>query len=75
MQMEELEEFIREKIEREKWTHKKLSVYLQHTYPGQKGFSVRSVVRFCSAKNIHKTSRIEKTDLDIAVQEAVEKVC
>ena len=35
------------------------SVFLEENHPGQRGFSVQSVERFCSDKGIHKTSRID----------------
>ena len=31
--LDEMEEFIREKIVKERWTHKRLSVYLQQRFP------------------------------------------
>ena len=41
MALEEVEDFVRQKIEVEKCTHKQLSSELQQCYPGEKGFSVR----------------------------------
>ena len=70
-----LEDFIRDKVVVEKWTHKKLSSYLQQIYPGKKGLSIRSLQRFCSDRDIHKTARIQCDDLDAAVEDAIEKVC
>ena len=35
-----LEDFIREKVEKERWTLSKMSVHLQQAYPGERGFSV-----------------------------------
>ena len=72
--LENFEGFIRDKIERERWTHKKTSRYFMERYPGQRGFSVRSVERFCSNKGIHKTSRIDEQSLDGAVLNATSLV-
>ena len=72
--LEDFEDFIREKVERERWTHEKLSAYLQRQFPRTKGFSARSLRRFCSLKDIHRTSRLERRSLDRAVTEAIIKV-
>ena len=72
--LEELEDLIREKVETERWTHRRLSAYLQHMYRGQRGFSVRSLERFCSAKGIHKTSRLSAQEVDTAVSDSIAKV-
>ena len=57
--LKDFEDFIRDKIEKERWTHKQVSAFLEENHPGQRGFSVRSVERFCSYIGIHKTSRID----------------
>lgn len=72
--LDALEDFVRERIEKDRWTHARLSDYLQLAYPGEKGFSVRSVERFCSEKNIHKTSRVQTHVLNQAVMDAITKV-
>ena len=72
--LDELEDFLRTKIEKERWTHPKLSAYLQGLYPGRRGFGVRSLENFCRAKNIHKTSRLNTSEIDTVVSGAVAKV-
>ncbi len=72
--LEGLEDYIREKIEKERWTHSQLSAHLLHIYPGLRGTSIRSLERFCSAKGIHKTARLSTQQLDQAVADAVAKV-
>ena len=72
--LEELEDFVREKIVKEKWTHAKLSSYLQQRYPGVKGFSIRTLERFCANNCIHKTAKIGTVQLDEAVETAIDKV-
>ena len=72
--LEHLEAFIREKIEKERWTHVRLSAFLQQEYPGERGLGVRSLQNFCSEKDIHKTSRVSSEDLDQAVADAIAKV-
>ena len=52
---------------RSKDGHKQISVFLEADHPGQRGFSVRSVERFCSNRGIHKTPRINDQKLDEAV--------
>jgi hypothetical protein len=69
-----LEDFIRDKVERDHWTHSQLSDYLQQTYPGERGFSVRSLQRFCAESNIYKTARVSGSVLNQAVTDAIGKV-
>ena len=52
--LEEYEEFVREKVSIAKYTHKQLSYELQQAFPDKKGFSVKSIKRFCSKKGIKK---------------------
>ena len=75
IKLSDLEDLVREKIEVERWTHKKLSLHLNQMYPQQKGFSIRSIQRFCTTKDIHKTSRLNNNNLDEVVQDAVKRVC
>ncbi len=70
----EYEVLIREKIETCQWTHKQVTLFLKQMYPGQRGLSVRSVERFCSTNNIHKTSRIDDQSLDQIVSTATNMV-
>ena len=72
--LQHLEDFIREKVEKERWTHARLSAFLQQEYPGERGFGVRSQQNFCSEKDFHKTARVSSQDLDQTVSDAVAKV-
>ncbi len=72
--LEMLEEYVEEKVVKDGWTYSKLSAHLKEQYPGVRGFSVRSIERFCGAKNIHKTSRLRAEEVDIAVAGAIVKV-
>ena len=72
--LSDLADCIREKIQKYRWTHKELSEYLRVRYPGVRGFSVRSIERFCSTYDLHKTTRIPDTTLDTVVTSAVNKV-
>jgi len=38
--LEDFEGFIRDKIVKERWTHKQISAFLEENHPGQRGFSV-----------------------------------
>ena len=73
-ELDSLEDFVREKIEKECFTYLKLSRELQQRYPGRRGLSVRSIERFCSRKGIKRMSFIKDQDLDEVVSEAVAKV-
>ena len=69
-----MESFIKEKVEIERFTYSELSQQLQTAYPGEKGFSARSLQRYCRAKGISKTSKIDDNMLDDVVAEAVSMV-
>ena len=64
-----MEDFVREKVEKEHWTHSKISEHLQQVYSGLKGFSVQSIERFCREKGIRKTARLSEQELDEAIAE------
>ena len=72
--LDRFQDFIREKVERDHATHHQISEELTRTFPGERGFSARSVRRFCQENNIHKTSRMSAPEVKSAVQEAVLKV-
>ena len=74
MALEQLEDFIREKITQERWTHLRLSEHLKRLHPREKGLSVRSIQTFCTSRGIHKTSRLKDADLDGVVAEALGQV-
>ena len=73
--LESLEDYVEAKVVREQWTYSKLSVHLKEMYPGVRGFSVRSIERFCGEKNIHRTSRLKAPEVDVVVAGAIAKVC
>lgn len=70
----EHEDLMRNKIENERWTHKEVSTLLTDKYPGHRGFSIRSLERFCSSKGIHKTTKIDYGELYEAVSTAANMV-
>jgi hypothetical protein len=72
--LEQLEDLVRDLVEQRRWSHSRVSDYLQQTYPGTRGLSLRSIQRFCSAKGIHRTSRLDDTQVDEVVSEAVNMV-
>ena len=53
---------------------KQISGFLQGKHPGKRGFSVRSVERFCSNKDIHKTLRNDEKTLDDVLSTATDMV-
>ena len=73
--LELLTEYVRYKVEEEHYTHLELSAELQRLYPGERGFSLRSIERFCSNAGISKTPlNIDDKSLNDIVTEAVLKV-
>ena len=72
--LEGLEDYVREKIEKEGMTHFQLSLRLRELYPGVRGLSVRSLERFCACKSIRKPSRPSTQQLDEAVCGAIAQV-
>ena len=69
-----LEEIVRRMIVDEARTQEEVSKFLRRMYPLARGFSVRSIQRFCSAQGIHRTSRLCDAVLDQRVKASVEKV-
>ena len=55
-------------------TCQQIALELQHLYPGCPGFSARSVRRFCSRKNIHRSSRLSTQEVNDVVEHAVAQV-
>ena len=60
----DVEDFVREKIEKERWTHVQVSIFLQENNNKTRGLSERSVRRYCARRGIRKTSRIDEQLLD-----------
>ena len=55
-------------------THQEVSEELQIQYPDVKGLSSRSVRRFCTNSDIHRTSRLEAQQLSRVVASGVSRV-
>ena len=70
----DLKALITEKITEENFTYEQLSTFLQHLFPGKRGFSIRSLQRYCSKENIHKTSRLNDIELNETVLSSVIQV-
>ena len=68
------EDYVRRRIEVDRVTHKQLSEELCASFPGVRGFSVRSIECFCSERSIHKTSRLNDSQVHHLVKKAVAKV-
>ena len=68
------EDYVRRRIEVDRVTHKQLSEELCASFPGVRGFSVRSIECFCSERSIHKTSRLTDSQVHHLVKKAVAKV-
>ena len=72
--LEDHENFIREFLGKKESTFEELSEYLQATYPGVRGFSCRSIKRFCSERGIKRRGMVCDEGLDNAVGLAVSEV-
>ena len=72
--LEGLENFFWQWVEVNQVSQRQLSEELKTYFPESKGFSLRSIERFCAEKNIHKTSRLSNNEVEQAVSEAVAKV-
>ena len=69
------EDFVRQKITIEGWTHKRVSEYLVDANPLVRGLSERSIHRFCSQKDIHRTQRLGMEEVEGAVRQVISEVC
>ena len=56
----DLESFVRGKIKEEKWTRHRLSEYLMRRYSNTRGFSIRTLKRFCADKNIPYSQKLSR---------------
>uniref|UniRef100_A0A1X7UTI5 Uncharacterized protein n=1 Tax=Amphimedon queenslandica TaxID=400682 RepID=A0A1X7UTI5_AMPQE len=72
--LHDIEDFIKDKIINENWTHYRLSQFLKLRYPSIRGFSVRTIERFCADKGIHRTNRLDDAALEQVVPAAVRTV-
>ena len=72
--LDNFEEFVKERVTVHKCTHRQVSDELKLSFPGQRGFSIRSVERFCREKGIKKMTDIDDQELDDIVSEAVLQV-
>ena len=73
--LDDHEDYIRRRVVDEHATHRQISEELRGLYPGRRGYSIRSIERFCHDNAIHKTSRLSEAAVEEAVAEAVAKVC
>lgn len=55
-------------------SHSEISERLQRQFPGDRGFSARSVRRFCQDHGIHYRSGLSDADLRLVVESAVREV-
>jgi hypothetical protein len=66
--------YIEQLIYRERKTYHEISELLQRQYPNERGFSERSVRRYCKENGLFKQSGIEGATLDAMVKDVVSKV-
>ena len=74
--LDPLEDFVWKKIEEEGWSQLQLSDYLKTEFgtTSTKGYSVRSIQRFCQERDIHRTARMPEVELQKTVKQAVSEV-
>ncbi len=72
--LEGFEDYIREKVEKDRMTHAQLCDHLKGLYPGERGFSIRSLERFYSRKGMAKTTKPSDHQLDEGVAGAIAQV-
>ena len=60
----------------EKRSHKYVSEKMKRMFPHlSRGLSIRSIRRYCAAKNIHSTSRLPDYAIETIVKMSVDRVC
>ena len=59
------------RLRKDGYTYKGISKYLQDLYPHQRGFSTRTVRRYCKENGLEK---MDETEIDEVVSEAVQEV-
>lgn len=65
--------FIRDQIQNN-CTYSAIAAQLQQRYPTARGLSARSVRRYCNDNNISRSSRLNSSEVDDAVERAVSAV-
>lgn len=55
-------------------THKSIAEELRRLFPGVRGISARSVRRFCARHDLHATSRLSDSAVDVLVAYGIGKV-
>ena len=73
-ELEDMKAVIEEKLS-QGLTYVDISRQIQEQYPNVKGFSIRSIERFCASHGLHKTSRLSQHELQKVVTTAVHQVC
>lgn len=74
MALDQLEDFVRSRIETHCYSYQAVSEELNRFFPAQRGFSSRSVRRFCVKAGITKISRLNDIELDDLVRRNIYKV-
>jgi len=67
-------DYIWECVETHQMTLPALSEHLSLSYPGEKGFSVRNLKRFCADHDIHRIRPFTPAERDEVVKQGVEEV-
>ena len=67
-------EYVKDLVVTQQKTHSEVSLLLKEAYPGRRGFSLRSVRRFCLKNGIHAQNRLSNDELEQCTKEVVARV-
>ena len=67
-------EYVKDLVVTQRKTHSEVSLLLKEAYPGRRGFSLRSVRRFCFKNGIHAQNRLSNDELEQYTKEVVARV-
>ena len=67
-------EFVKDLVVTQRKTHSEVSLLLKEAYPDRRGFSLRSVRRFCLKNGIHAQNRLSNDELEQCTKEVVARV-
>ena len=65
---------IRHEVVVAKKTYAQISQELQDSFPSERGFSIRSIRRFCERHDIHSRSQLSDRQIDMVVTSGISKV-
>ena len=67
-------EYVKDLVVTQQKAHSEVSLLLKEAYPDRRGFSLRSVRRFCLKNGIHAQNRLSNDELEQCTKEVVARV-